>query len=918
MKLPALPLLALIGLSFSCASPETGALEAGQTSPTALAAAVTGPVLASTPARGVPGRVPLTVRETAGIARAGEVVRSGVPLPRSLGVRDPRTLAVVDPAGRPVPAELHVLARWNAGRDDTAAPVQWLLVVFPATVAARGSAVYNLVADGSAGPNPVPTTPLQLTRQGQQVVVDTGAAVFRLGGGAGALFDEVVLPGGKRIVTGSALALRAAGRDGGHGTARGVRIESAGPLSAVVIVDGAYDLPPVGNGGNGGGGFGSRRRYVFTAGSPTAEVRQSVAWEGDLECTGCLKTKDGKPNGVLVEKVRDTLQLDLGGPATAMAVGDFKSAALESALPEGQTAVVRQLLRAQRSAPLRFEAAVAGTRREGARADGGMLAVSGPAGSLAVGLNHMHRYEPQALRLLGDGRLAVDLVDDKAWLANHQGLFATFAVTALPAAAKRADLDRLLWAPLNRPLRAWPDAGWFTASEAVDEVPVGTLPKSLAAYDGLIESVLDRTVEGIDREGLAGLMTFGVYPRYWGEKGSPGEIDCEDPTPGEGWDNTFWCGNWTDYHNTVETAAIWALRSGQVEWLDELAFPGALRTLNTQIMQCGPDEKWFYCGQAPTGYGAYRADFNSSHAYFENLFLYYWLTGDSTVVDTVRRGGDSMRRLLCPSRGPSPVTVPHGPDGPACSVTHAPDNDSGNFTGRVAGQWLAAFRFLGLASEDASFLEDYRSGLGRAVTQHYIEVERGGERFGFLGENAVKVGGAESTNEVGPAWTIGFYDAENLYRLQRDTGDEPIGEPPLPPSRVLAALARTMVKLGPAKKPADAVAASWPRLLVIKSSGPRIGGTLLAFEPKDRELYDPEKFGCVALLLRAGRQSGDPGLIQAGEDMVRQILQKGRGDVLPLGKIQGQTLTRLHAAVALAAGPPAIPPKPAAKPPDAP
>ena len=41
-----------------------------------------------------------------------------------------------------------------------------------------------------------------------------------------------------------------------------------------------------------------------------------------------------------------------------------------------------------------------------------------------------------------------------------------------------------------------------------------------------------------------------------------------------------------------------------------------------------PDDKWFYCGQAPTGYNAYRADFNSSHAYFENLFLYYWLTGD--------------------------------------------------------------------------------------------------------------------------------------------------------------------------------------------------------------------------------------------------------------------------------------------------
>jgi hypothetical protein len=636
-------------------------------------------------------------------------------------------------------------------------------------------------------------------------------------------------------------------------------------------------------------------------------VRQSVAWEGDLECTGCLATKDGSPNGVLVEKARDVLAIDLGGPAgTALVVGDFKSPALEKPLPalpaDTRTASVRQLLRPRRSAPLRFETAVGVERRNGSRADGGLLAVSGPAGSVALGLNHMHRYEPQALRLMADGRLAVDLVDDKAWLANHQGLFATFAVTALPGAHRshlRADLDRLLWAPLNHPLHAWPGADWFTASQAVDEVPVGPLPKDLAAYDKLIPAVLEKTVRGIDAEGLAGLMTFGLYPRYWGEAGSPGEIDCQnaqDATPGEDWDVPFWCGAWTDYHHTVATAAIWSMRSGDVEWLDELAFPGALRQLHTQIMQCAPGDPWFYCGQAPTGYGAYRADFNSSHAYFENLFLYYWLTGDSTVVDVVRRGADSMRRLVCPDRGAAPVTVARPPDGPPCSATHPPDNPSSMFTGRVAGQWAAAYRFVGLASEDPSFLDDYRSSLARALTQHYTELERGGRRFGFLSEGVVKTGGPQ---EVGPAWTIGFYDAQNLYRWQLESGDQPLGEPPLPPSRVLAALARGMVELG-AVSPKKAVEVSWPRLFVLTSSGPRLGGTLLKAEPRDRDLYNPEKYCSVALLLRAGRQSGDPALTEAGREMVKQILGQ-RGDVLPLGKIQGQTLTRLHAAVALAA-----------------
>jgi hypothetical protein len=913
MRWFALLCLALLGFPFACAAPESASLAAGATEPAA-------PVPAPSPnAKPVPARIPLTVRETAGVARAGEVLRSGVPLPRSLGVRDVRGLAILDPAGKPVPAEFHVLARWNAGKEDAAAPVQWLLAVFPATVAARGSAVYTLLTDGSASPNPAPATPLRLTRQGRQVTVDTGAAVFKLGGNAGALFDEVDLAGGRKIVTGGGMALRAGGVEGGHSGMRGVRIESVGPLSAVVVIDGAWDLPQVGH-----GGFGSRRRYVFAAGSPTAVVRQAVAWEGDLECTGCVKTKDGKPNAVLVERARDVLALDLGGrPAAVTEVGAFREPALEAPLagPEESRqeknppdlAWVSQRQRDRRLAPLRFEMAAAGKRHEGAKADGGMLAVSGPAGSVAVAINHMHRYEPQSLRLLGDGRLALDLVDGKAWLANHQGTFATLAVTALPGPAKRADLDRQLWAPLNRPLRAWPDAAWFTASEAVDEVPAGPLPKRLASYDDLIARTLKRTVEGVDVEGLAGLMTFGVYPRYWGEPGSPGEIECkDDPTPGEDWDTTFWCGTWTDYHNTVETSAIWAMRTGEVDWLDELAFPGALRTLHTQIMQCGPEEKWFYCGQAPTGYGAYRADFNSSHAYFENLFLYYWLTGDSTVVDLVRRGGDDMRRLVCPSRGPTPVTVPHGPDGPACAANRPPDNDSSTFTGRVPSQWAAAFRFLGLASDDPSFLEDYRSSLARAVTLHYAELERGGKRYGFLGEKAI---GGPGVYEAGPAWTNGFYDAENLYRLQRDTGDAPIGEPPLAPSRVLAALARTIAELGPGPgKSADANPdAPWPRILAVTWSGPRIGGTFTSVEGKDRELYNPEKFGTVALLVRTGRQTGDPELIKAGDEMVRLILSRARGNpgdpsggnVLPLCKIQGQTLTRLHAAVALEAAAPA-------------
>ncbi len=108
--------------------------------------------------------------------------------------------------------------------------------------------------------------------------------------------------------------------------------------------------------------------------------------------------------------------------------------------------------------------------------------------------------------------------------------------------------------------------------------------------------------------------------------------------------------------------------------------------------------------------------------------------------------------------------------------------------------------------------------------------------------------------------------------------------------------------LGPGTGPGKAANpdAPWPRILAVTWTGPRIGGTFTTVEPKDRELYNPEKFGTVALLVRGGRQSGDPELIRAGDEMIRSILRRNEA-VLPLCKIQGQTLTRLHAAVALSA-----------------
>jgi hypothetical protein len=870
----------------------------------------------------VPSQLILNVRETAGIARNAEVVRSGVPLPRSLNVLGTGRLAVVDASGAPVAAEFEVTARWNAGRSDATAPIQWLLVTFPATVGAHQTAAYRLVTDGSAV-NPAPASPITLTQSGNAVSVDTGVATFHLGAGSGALFDEVDLDNGQRLIGGSALSLQTGGSTYGHSTTRRVWIEHQGPLTAIVVVQGAYDVPAIGN-----GQVSTRRRYVFTAGSPTAIVRHVTNWEGNLSCEGCVANPDGTPNGVRIDKLRDDLAIEVGGTPTITAIGNFSAPAVSAAVPSTQSAWVRQQLRPTRTSPLQFDVNVAGATAAGPKADGALLAASGPAGTVAIALNHMHRYEPQALRLLPGGHLAIDAVDDKAWLANHQGVFVTLAVTATAGSPSRDELNRTTWAPLNRPLRAWPQPEWFASSDALDDFPVGALPADLAAYDTVLTSVLSRTVSKIDQVGINGLMTFGVFPRYWGKDGEDGEVTCGpngegDPTPNDHSDDVFWCGSWTDYHNTTSTAQIWAMRTGAVEWLDEIATPAALRTLHTQIMQCKPGDPWFYCGQSPTGYGAYRSDFNSSHAYFENLFLYYWLTGDQTVLDIVQRGADNFRRWECPTRGGT-VTQPHGPDGPACAADY-PVNINATLTGRVGQQWQNVFRFMGLASNDASFLDDWRLNFARSITQQYAAPVKNGVTYGFWGGPSLMPAAATSTTALTDSqWTIGMYDMHYLNRYQRDSGDAPLGIPALKPSQVISSIAHTYKDIEPMVMGDGSVGGFWARLLQYTWSGARIGGTLGPVVESDRELYNPEKTGAAEVLIRAGQQEGDASLVAYGRALTVFTLASAIGEGAPLGKLMGQDLTRLHPAVALLANqggstsPPPPPPPPPPPGPSAP
>lgn len=896
MKRRALPVSSLISLSLALA--------------TSAAAAWPPAMPAST-------QLTLTVRETAGVARSGEVQSSGIPLPRAYAITSTDDLAIVDGTNTPVPAEFRVLARWFADLEDEAASIQWLLVSFPATVAASGATTYRLVIDGSVV-NPAPRVPLSLSQVGNQVTVDTGVATFVLGGNPHTLFEEVRSAGGTLLAGGGALEATTTST-WTHDTLRAVEVVWSGPLTAVVQVRGRYAMPDLG-----GGGLGSVRRYVFRAGAPAALIRHSVAWEGALCPLGEI-TCGGDVNGVLLNSLRDHLFLQMSSPWDMQVIADREQGALSSPLSEIHTAAVRQRGRTDRFDEPEYEAYMAVPLHiTGDFADAAMMTASTASGAVAIGLRDMHLYEPQSLMKQG-ATVAIHLVDGATWLGARQGLFANFAVAALTASPDRATLDREVWAPLNRPLRAWPGAAWWAASEAVEEFPVGALPLDLASYDTRIPAVLEKTAElEIDR-GLQGLMTHGVWPRYWGDPLLSDEIDCgNDPTPADHRDDVYWCTTWADYHNAGATAAIWAFRSGQVEWLDRIAAPAAWRMLHTVLQQCAPGDNFFYCGQAPTGYGGYRSDNNGSHAYLDNLLLHYWLTGDETVVDTLLPGARTMRGFLCPGRGNQP------PD-PMCTPNDLLADPWAGINGRSAAQWYRVFRFLGLASGDASYLEDWQGNLGRWLTQYWAQP---GSGLGTRGLTVPSGGGSfdyvdgPGTYVTDQLWMASLYDFDVLERLAVDTLDAPIGNPALAPSAAEAAWARSLVQLGNATPWSTGTPAGpWPNVASFTFSGARVGGTLdqldashidgdgdgvpceLCDDDGDENpgtcadicLYEEGKSPLGAVLTRAGDRDSDADLRELGRQFAAYGLEVLGPDPQPLNKKIGIGVSRLHAAVARAA-----------------
>jgi len=177
------------------------------------------------------GEARLTVQDPAGVARRPAVVTCGVPFAAG-AMKDAARLSVQS-SGKAMPAQFAAISRWPDGS------VRWALMDCQVDVDANGKAEL-VVGDGAA--NPAPLTPVKVQDAADDVTVSTGPLSFVISKKEFNLFRSLKVAGQEILApTGRGLVLcTAEGKLVTAGKPAEVRVESSGPMRAVVCIKGVF------------------------------------------------------------------------------------------------------------------------------------------------------------------------------------------------------------------------------------------------------------------------------------------------------------------------------------------------------------------------------------------------------------------------------------------------------------------------------------------------------------------------------------------------------------------------------------------------------------------------------------------------------------------------------------------------------
>ncbi len=366
--------------------------------------------------------VPLTVRETAGVARTLEPVTSGVPIPRRANLIDLARLRLLDANGKPVPAQFTPLARWGGAPGEATQPVRWLLLDFQASMPANGLAQYRLVDSGG----PLPGLPaFSVTESANAIVVSTGAAQFSISKSDGRL----TAPNLASAMYGQAVDSR-----GAIFTTTGpvtATVAMQGPLRASIQVQGAY------RDAGGKALLHYTSRYWFYAGQPSVRLFHTVENNnlcplGEYEQLACFDIGSGGSvtfgdlSLVLPTSLRGAVNYKVGGegaPVAGALTADLAlyqdSSGTESwnrypTLKDWEGKPLDTRPRMQSYVTFRGYRILSGktTLKEGNQA-AGWLSVAGQNVGWTIGVRDFWQNFPKALRASPNGTLQIGLFPDE-------------------------------------------------------------------------------------------------------------------------------------------------------------------------------------------------------------------------------------------------------------------------------------------------------------------------------------------------------------------------------------------------------------------------------------------------------------------------------------------------------------------------
>jgi hypothetical protein len=137
--------------------------------------------------------VDLSVIERHGVARRGEPVTFGVPLPKGELTSTEHVRLLRD--GKEVPAQFRATGLWRPGRS-----IRWMLVDFQTDIEAHARQTYTLQYGDGKSAKAEPAAAIHIAESDHAYTVDTGAATFRISKRVFDLFHEVRLADGTVIV----------------------------------------------------------------------------------------------------------------------------------------------------------------------------------------------------------------------------------------------------------------------------------------------------------------------------------------------------------------------------------------------------------------------------------------------------------------------------------------------------------------------------------------------------------------------------------------------------------------------------------------------------------------------------------------------------------------------------------------------